>query len=374
MAVLGSGDRHARQFGPLARTDLIVSTFPPTRCGVAAYAFQSFLSREQRGRQVRRIALKEGEGDANLLINDTRSIVRLFAFVLVRRFDETDVQYVDAFFQVTEHGVRRRLNSALLIVLLALIRLRSRRMTTIVHEFIDTDEIHLLHYRRAIFLIAGTILFHTEPERQRFLDFHDGRFAGKAVVADHGRDLLLFADEGRHAARRRLDLDEGACVFLCIGFFTPLKGVDEAVTVFREAALDDAVLHVIGSCRTGSAREIAVRDELRDLSAAADNIVFEDRYVSDDEFDRWIVAADAVVIPYTRMWSSGVAARAKLAGTRVIGRALPSLERQLHGHALTTFRSTDDLAGAFRRVHARTMQARSLLAPVTPGRQSGRDG
>src|ERR671935_156480 len=43
-----------------------------------------------------------------------------------------------------------------------------------------------------------------------------------------------------------------------------------------------------------------------------------DRYVPDEEFDAWIAAADAVVLPYRRAWSSGVLARAQTIGTPAI--------------------------------------------------------
>jgi glycosyltransferase involved in cell wall biosynthesis len=46
------------------------------------------------------------------------------------------------------------------------------------------------------------------------------------------------------------------------------------------------------------------------------------------EFDLWITAADAVVLPYRRSWSSGALARAQALGTPVIVTAVGGLAEQ----------------------------------------------
>ena len=52
---------------------------------------------------------------------------------------------------------------------------------------------------------------------------------------------------------------------------------------------------------------------------------------SDDAFDRWIVAADTVVLPYRHIWSSSVAERAALYGRPVIATRVGGLADQLGG-------------------------------------------
>jgi glycosyltransferase involved in cell wall biosynthesis len=58
--------------------------------------------------------------------------------------------------------------------------------------------------------------------------------------------------------------------------------------------------------------------ELRDLVARTAGVELHERYVSDEEFDLWIRAADAVVVAYRTAASSGVVERAHLLGTTVI--------------------------------------------------------
>jgi glycosyltransferase involved in cell wall biosynthesis len=53
-----------------------------------------------------------------------------------------------------------------------------------------------------------------------------------------------------------------------------------------------------------------------------------DSYVDDGDFDRWVAAADWVVLPYRRSWSSGVLARAHAFGTPAIVSGVGGLREQ----------------------------------------------
>jgi hypothetical protein len=52
------------------------------------------------------------------------------------------------------------------------------------------------------------------------------------------------------------------------------------------------------------------------------------RYVSDEEFDHWIVASDLVVVPYLFGFTSSIAARASLYGRACLLSAIGGLPEQ----------------------------------------------
>ncbi|MGH9198299.1 MAG: hypothetical protein ACRD1T_21520 [Acidimicrobiia bacterium] len=54
------------------------------------------------------------------------------------------------------------------------------------------------------------------------------------------------------------------------------------------------------------------------MAASDPRIRISEVALSDEEFDRWIIASDVVVLPYRASWSSGVAERAKLFGRKLI--------------------------------------------------------
>jgi hypothetical protein len=70
-------------------------------------------------------------------------------------------------------------------------------------------------------------------------------------------------------------------------------------------------------------------------------------YVSDEDFDAWIAAADRVVLPYVASWSSGVLARARVIGTPAIVSAAGGLPEQAGPHD-AVFHDDDELTALLR--------------------------
>jgi hypothetical protein len=65
-------------------------------------------------------------------------------------------------------------------------------------------------------------------------------------------------------------------------------------------------------------------------------------FVSDELFDRWIVASDVVVLPYRHVWSSGVLERAALYDKAVIATRIGGLAEQAAARDAITFVTDDD--------------------------------
>ena len=119
-------------------------------------------------------------------------------------------------------------------------------------------------------------------------------------------------------------------MFLCIGFVQAHKGFDRAVRAFSGLAAQGARLDVVGSVRlddqqTGRPRRRAAPPPARDRRRPPPLRVRERRAA----FDRWIVAADTVVLPYRHIWSSSVAERATLLGRPVIATNVGGLADQV---------------------------------------------
>jgi glycosyltransferase involved in cell wall biosynthesis len=150
----------------------------------------------------------------------------------------------------------------------------------------------------------------------------------------------------------RLGLASDRAILLIIGFLSrenPDKGYERAIRALREAGEPRAELHIVGSpIRGGAVTEQLVAD-LRNAARDLPELHLHEGFVSDEEFDLWIRAADAVVTPYRSASSSGVAVRAHLLGTRVINSGAGGLVEQLEPSDILA-RSDAELAAAIRRV------------------------
>jgi Glycosyl transferases group 1 len=176
------------------------------------------------------------------------------------------------------------------------------------------------------------IVLHTEAEHRAFLEAFRVDPA-RVDVAEHGGSFVRRTGLDRAGARRRLGLPEDAFVFLSIGFIQPHKGFDRAIDAF--AALSAAGLgpprarlDIVGSVRVEEPDYVSHLDRLRELAAATPGVTVHPGYVSDELFDVWLVAADLVVLPYRRIWSSGVLERAALYDRPVVATRVGGLADQ----------------------------------------------
>jgi glycosyltransferase involved in cell wall biosynthesis len=243
---------------------------------------------------------------------------------------------------------------------------RAKRVDVRLHEFVQdppsrfTIEGTLL---RRLWRAADRITVHTETERSLFCNAY-GLAVADVEVIDHGSAFVAHTSLDRGRARARLGLDPDARVFLAIGFLQPHKGFDRAVQAFARAGLTTrgAQLHVVGSVRVSEPQYLAHRDELAELVARTPGVELHEGFVSDEQFDLWLVAADAVVLPYRQIWSSGVLERARLFGVPVIASRVGGLADQA-GPDTTLVDDDEELVAALRRAGSGTAQAVRMSEP-----------
>jgi glycosyltransferase involved in cell wall biosynthesis len=85
---------------------------------------------------------------------------------------------------------------------------------------------------------------------------------------------------------------------------------------------------ILGSVKDRTMDNLAYVGRLRDLVDRTPGAQLRTDYLDDEAFDRWIAAADRVVLPYRRSWSSGILARARRLGTPAIVSAVGGLPEQ----------------------------------------------
>ncbi|MCB0963407.1 MAG: glycosyltransferase family 4 protein, partial [Acidimicrobiales bacterium] len=156
---------------------------------------------------------------------------------------------------------------------------------------------------RAVFAAADEVTVHV-PEHQRMMVEEFGVDPARVRLVDHGEDFARRVPDDRAAARASLGLPPDGHVFVCIGFVQPHKGFDRAAAAFGGLGARGASLHIVGSVRVDDPAAADHQRELEALEAQIDGVELHLGYVSDEAFDRWIVAADTVVLPYRHIWSS----------------------------------------------------------------------
>jgi glycosyltransferase involved in cell wall biosynthesis len=237
----------------------------------------------------------------------------------VRDYDEVIIQFhPDVFLgrAVTDRERMRQLSGLLACFTAA------HRVDVRLHEFKhDPPAARTVEGQlwRRLWRAADRITVHTETERTLFASAY-GIDAARVEVIDHGAHFARRYRGSRSDARALLGLSEDGFHAVSIGFLQPHKGFDRAVDAFVASGLAErgAHLHIVGSVRTSEPHFMGWADQLEARCAQTPGVTMHRGFVSDQRFDAWLAAADAVVLPYRMIWSSGVMERARLFDVPVI--------------------------------------------------------
>ncbi|ATW27731.1 glycosyltransferase [Candidatus Formimonas warabiya] len=313
---------------------LMVSTYPPMKCGIGTYAFQAVQKYRSEGNIVDTLTPHEGKGDFVEDLCGSFKILKLLKYVFF--YNKVIIQYHASFFY--RNGLERLLTHCSFIIVMLLFR----KFEVIAHEInypLNKDTIRLRDYlenllERIKWAVTPKIIFHTNTELQDFKKFFKIN-PGKNKVSIYPPHYFFykFRDISQFDARQELGLIPGK-IFLCIGFIQPHKGFDRAIKAFNKYHSTNMHLYVVGSLRLAYKETIDYLSNLKFLAAQSSQVHIIEQFVSDELFDTWISASDVVIVPYREIWSSGVMGRAKLFDKPVIAAKVGGLKEQAEGNDL----------------------------------------
>ena len=322
---------------------LVVSPYPPERDGLGAYAVQQVRALRRAGNHVEVCSPRPSAAHHHLDLVGPAGARALSK--LMRGFDFVVIHFHPDIFYAVPSTPTSRISTGLALAK----ALRAGPPVEIrLHEIDErwasaTEQVEAssrsgpaaelvfaaaARATRSVFRAAAEVSVHDEGHRRLMIDAFGVR-SERVRLVDHGADFTAHTELDRPAARAALDIPDSEHVFLCIGFVQPHKGFDRAAAAFRNLEGKDASLHIVGSVRVDDPDALAHQRELEALEAQIPGVHLHLGYVSDEAFDRWIVAADTVVLPYRHIWSSGVAERARLHGRPVIATRVGGLADQL---------------------------------------------
>ena len=302
---------------------LVVSSYPPRHCGIGAYARDQVARLRSEGQQVTVLSPPDGDGDVKAPFAGGRAFRA--AATIGRRFDRIVVHFQPALYYRPRAPISKVATSLGLLQLV----LRRHKVELLVHEA-DTPKLWRPDYLllRLAFRLAGVVSFHTGAEREALE--RDYRVKVRGNLIPHV--VATVAHPSKDEARRRLGLEQRGPMYLCAGFLQPSKGFDRAVEAFWRAGANGSTLYILGSVRDATPENVRYAHSLAERCRTVSGVTMIDRFVPDDEFDLWVVAADWVVLPYRRAWSSGILARAHALGTPAIVAGVGGLVEQADEH------------------------------------------
>jgi glycosyltransferase involved in cell wall biosynthesis len=327
---------------------MLTPAYPPMRGGISAYAEQAASGLRDEGHEVLVAAPEGSDADFALDVRHRGAGPRLAR--LARRFDRLIVQFQPEMLgdPETPRSVRAR---SLLRIAAGLSAARSAEVC--VHE-VDYGRGLIAPLLRvfigSVFHLADVLTVHTEREREDLARaFRIDR--ARIRVVSQGAYLVPRSTADQAIARASLGLPAEGLVLLAIGFIHPRKGFDRAIRSFVEAGSERAHLYVVGSLWREDDTAAVHLEELRRLAEQSARVELRVGFLSDEAFDRWIIAADALVLPYRHGWSSNVMERGLLYDRPVImSNAGGMSEQGIDRPGVTLVDDDLDLIRAVRRI------------------------
>ena len=185
---------------------------------------------------------------------------------------------------------------------LVLARLLGYRLVWTMHNLYPHDARHrrLDHLcRLALCVLCNSVIVHCEYARKLAAQCFGRK--RRVWVVPHGHFIDVYPNEvSRSQARERLGIPAASFVYLFFGSVQPYKGIDELIRSFRSLEGTDQTLLIVGAAVSSYAASVTAQAE-RDARIITR---FSDRTPS-GELQYYFNAADAVVLPFVSMLTSG---------------------------------------------------------------------
>jgi glycosyltransferase involved in cell wall biosynthesis len=304
-----SGDVRARSFG-------ILSTFPPTSCGIATFSAALAAGLVADGASVDVVRCGPSPDVEDVLVTASLTSSEHTRAAAVDALNANDVVVVQH-----EYGLYEGPDGASILDLLAEVRVP---IIVVAHTVLSDPTPNQRLVLERVCRAADVVVVMTETARRRLIEGFDVD-AASVVLVPHGARVPAAPGAVGRDPRRPVRL-------LTWGLLGPGKGIEWAIDAMAELdGVEPVPEYMVAGATHPKVREIhgeAYRDMLAARAAGSPSpvpIVFDDAYRDLEALTELIRSADLVVLPYDSrdQVTSGVLVDAVAAGRPVVSTAFP---------------------------------------------------
>ncbi len=334
----------------------LVGTYPPTKCGIAEYTYELASSLRSKGIEVEVLAIDDG---LTRVINYPPEVIfvvergKLGAYRKAASY--VNEEGIDLVCIQHEYGIFGGAYGNYVIKFME--RLEQPIVTTL-HTVIPRPDKGLKKVTNEILGLSDAVTVMSYSALRVLLSYYDIS-RSKIHVIPHGvRSPITSAS--RDLLKSSLGLS-GHFVMLTIGLLSPNKGIEYAIMALPKIArsVDNVLYLVVGETHPkikamyGEAyRLFLIR--LAKRFGVEDKVLFVDKFLTKEDYMKYILASDVVVLPYLdrRQVSSGALSYALSCGRAVVSTPFMYAEELLSrgGGILCRFRDPNSIADAVIRV------------------------
>ena len=164
---------------------------------------------------------------------------------------------------------------------------------------------HSNYLSNLVYNMTGIILTHNQFSKDEIIKLHP--FLEKKIhLVPHGNYLpFINIQKDKQKARKYLGLPSEKSIILFFGMIKKVKGLDLLLQSFRKVVEmhPNTILLIAGKTWED---DFAFYQKIIDKYQLAENIILHKRFISHNDVEYYYGASDLVVLPYKRIYQSGV--------------------------------------------------------------------
>lgn len=194
----------------------------------------------------------------------------------------------------------------LVIFNLLLVKLLFGKVVVTIHDVnsLSSDEDNSISYS-LMYKLTDLILTHNQFSKQQIITI-DKSLARKIYVVPHGNYTpFIQIQQDKSKSKKYLGLPDDKPIILFFGMIKEVKGLDVLLQAFRKV-IDinpQTILLIAGKVWND---DFSVYQHLIDENNLASNIILHNHFISHNNVGHYYCASDLVVLPYKRIYQSGV--------------------------------------------------------------------
>jgi D-inositol-3-phosphate glycosyltransferase len=193
--------------------------------------------------------------------------------------------------------------------------------------------------------IVDHVFVHTLSMKRELVEAFDVAEHKVTVVPFGLNDVIPASSATRSIAKQKLGFDSEQRILLFFGNIAPYKGLEDLVRALADLVREDGrfTLVIAGRVKDGSCQPYWEEiEKLIEQLGLSKHVRKEIRYIPDEDVGLLFRASDVSVLPYRRVYQSGVLALSYAQGVPVIAADVGSLRQDVReGETGLIFRSGD---------------------------------
>lgn len=208
---------------------------------------------------------------------------------------------------VTLSKLKSIVKSIIFIFQIYLLKLLNIKLVWTIHNLThheDRQKQIELFFCRFIGNSADAIITHCEKAKAEVAKIFKIRQKNKIHVIPHGNFIGFYENKiSKGKAKIQSIFSLNRFNFLFLGEIRPYKGIKELISAFKQ--IENTMKRSIGLIIAGRPKNIEFAEEIKALIKGTKNIYLVSNYISDNEMQIYLRAADIMVFPYRNVFTSG---------------------------------------------------------------------